>query len=109
MDPDPGLKSRKWQTYRTTQLTTHAQHHTPCALCGHPINYTLPGSPPKGHRGPWWGPTIDHITARAIGGNTYDPTNTQPAHHHCNSLKGARLGGRRTAQRRRPTTPSRQW
>lgn len=106
--PDP-LKTRRWQTLRTTQLTHAQTTNQPCALCGHPIDYTLPGTPPKGHKGPWWGPTLDHIHERANGGDPYNPTNTQPAHHHCNSLRGARLGGQRTATRRAPTTPSRQW
>lgn len=106
--PDP-LKTRRWQTLRAAQLLTAATQAQPCALCGHPIDYALPGTPPKGHRGPWWGPTLDHVTERARGGDPYHPNNTRPAHHHCNSLRGARLGGRRAAQRKTPHKPSRQW
>jgi 5-methylcytosine-specific restriction endonuclease McrA len=48
-----------------------------CALCGYPIDYTLPkGSPYSCH--------IDHIVPLAHGGDPYDPANLRPVHAICN-------------------------
>ena len=71
------LSDRRWRTYRQ-----HLLHTLPpiCALCAQPIHLTLKGTHPDG-------PTIDHITPRSKGGPTYDRTNIQLAHQHCNSAR----------------------
>lgn len=57
-----------------------------CALCGVEVDMAL-ASGPKGDE---WGPSIDHITPRSLGGSD-DLGNLQLAHWRCNRAKGARL------------------
>lgn len=51
-----------------------------CALCGRPVDLTLPGTNK-------WGPTADHIIPRIEGGAELDPRNGQLAHRTCNITK----------------------
>lgn len=72
----------------------------PCALCGQPIDYSLPAGDPMSYE-------LDEIVPVSRGGSPYDPANVQPAHRICNQRKG-----NRTAQdvRRPAALPhSRQW
>lgn len=54
----------------------------PCAICGRPIDYTLPGLDPMSFH-------ADHKIPLARGGaDTFD--NLQPTHRLCNARKGTR-------------------
>ncbi|NGM16964.1 HNH endonuclease [Eggerthellaceae bacterium zg-893] len=53
----------------------------PCALCGRPIDYSLPAGDPMAYE-------LDEIVPVSRGGSPYDPDNVQPAHRRCNQAKG---------------------
>ena len=54
----------------------------PCAICGEPIDYTLPWLDPRSFH-------ADHIKPLAKGGaDTFE--NTQASHRVCNARKAAR-------------------
>lgn len=57
--------------------------HPPCAICGLPINYSLPYTSP-------WSFTLDHIIPISKGGLTSED-NVQAAHRKCNRAKGEKL------------------
>lgn len=58
----------------------------PCALCGKPIDYSLPPGHPMGYE-------LDEIVPVSLGGSPTDPSNVQPAHRVCNERKGAGASG----------------
>lgn len=69
----------------------------PCAICGHPIDYTLPHNDAMSF-------TVDHaIPRRMAPWLAEDRANLRPAHRRCNSSDGDRT---RTVKRKRI---SRQW
>jgi 5-methylcytosine-specific restriction endonuclease McrA len=71
--------------------------HDDCALCGKPIDYTLPANHP-------WSYSCDHIVAVNLGGTpTID--NAQAAHLRCNIAKGD--GTRRKRPRMSESKPIR--
>ena len=77
----------------------------PCALCGKPIDYSLPAGHPMSFE-------VDEIVPVSLGGDPLDFANTQPAHRICNQRKGngvKRARGKvvRVAPIRLPT--SRDW
>lgn len=53
----------------------------PCALCGKPIDYSLPPGHPMSYE-------LDEAVPLALGGDPLDPRNVQPAHRICNERKG---------------------
>ena len=53
----------------------------PCALCGKPIDYSLPPGHPMSYE-------LDEIRPVSKGGDPLDPDNVQPAHRICNQRKG---------------------
>lgn len=55
------------------------KNQEPCALCGEPIDFTLPYTHAKSF-------TADHIHPVNAGGNMIGPL--QPSHRGCNSRKG---------------------
>lgn len=55
-----------------------------CALCGNPIDYSLPA----GHPGSY---ELDEIIPVSRGGSPYDVNNVQPVHRICNQKKGNRV------------------
>ena len=57
----------------------------PCAICGRPIDYSLPPLHP-------WSYELDEIIPVSLGGDELDPNNVQPAHRICNERKGNRIG-----------------
>ena len=77
----------------------------PCALCGDPIDYSLPAGDP-------WSYELDEIVPVSLGGSELDPDNVQPAHRICNQ-KGNRIGFTRereaSAQPAPPPSPSQDW
>lgn len=55
-----------------------------CWYCGEPIDLALPGTHPQG-----W--TLDHVIPRFEAPHlTWVESNLMPAHHDCNSKRGAR-------------------
>jgi 5-methylcytosine-specific restriction endonuclease McrA len=101
---DP-MKSARWQRERAAYLALCKAQGLPCAICGQPIDYDLPGT----HRG---GPHVDHTQARALGGSVWDRSNWRPAHMICNTRRGAALGGAVTKLRKVTAvrySPSRNW
>lgn len=68
-------------TLRNRHRATIREAQPPCALCGQPIDYTIPSTEPMGF-------VVDHIIPLEAGGtDTLD--NKQPAHRTCNRAKGA--------------------
>lgn len=57
----------------------------PCAICGLPIDYSLPPLHP-------WSYELDEIIPVSLGGDELDPNNVQPAHRICNERKGNCIG-----------------
>lgn len=57
----------------------------PCAICGQPIDYSLPAGDPMSYE-------LDEIVPVSLGGSELDPANVQPAHRICNQRKGNKLG-----------------
>lgn len=53
----------------------------PCALCGAPIEYSLPAGHPMSFE-------VDEIVPVSRGGDPLDFSNTQPSHRVCNQRKG---------------------
>lgn len=78
----------------------------PCALCGDPIDYSLPAGDP-------WSYELDEIVPVSLGGSELDPDNVQPAHRICNQKKGNRIGFscvcRRKPEPAPPPSPSQDW
>ena len=55
-----------------------------CALCGMPIDYSLPAGHPMSFE-------VDEIVPVSRGGSPIDMDNVQAAHRICNQRKGNRL------------------
>lgn len=56
---------------------------TPCCICGHSIDYTLPSKHPHGC-------TVQHVKSRRdFPELTWVRSNWEPAHNECNSSAGA--------------------
>lgn len=56
----------------------------PCALCGQPIDYSLPAGDP-------WSYELDEIVPVSRGGSPIDFNNVQPVHRYCNQKKGNKI------------------
>lgn len=56
----------------------------PCALCGGPIDYSLPAGDPMSYE-------VDEIIPVSLGGDPLDIDNCQPVHRICNQRKGNKL------------------
>ena len=56
----------------------------PCALCGQPIDYSLPSRHPLSFE-------LDEIVPISRGGSPVDEENVQPAHRICNQRKGNKM------------------
>lgn len=65
----------------------------PCALCGRPIDYSIPhfylGADGRRHVHPA-SFVVDEIVPIKYGGSPTDEDNTQAAHYACNAVKGCR-------------------
>ena len=53
----------------------------PCAICGQPIDYSLPAKHPMSFE-------VDEIVPVSKGGNPYRRDNVQAAHRICNQRRG---------------------
>lgn len=56
----------------------------PCAICGAPIDYSLPARHPLSFE-------VDEIVPVSLGGSELEWSNLQPAHRICNERKGNRM------------------
>ena len=74
----------------------------PCALCGQPIDYSLPAGDPMSYE-------LDEIVPVSRGGSPYDPGNVQPAHRLCNQRKGNGTGSGKGAAPPPRLPLSRKW
>lgn len=74
----------------------------PCALCGQPIDYSLPAGDPMSYE-------LDEIVPVSRGGSPYDPGNVQPAHRLCNQRKGNGAGSGKGAAPPPMLPLSRRW
>lgn len=72
----------------------------PCALCGQPIDYSLPSGHPMSYE-------LDEIVPISMGGSPVDIENVQPAHRICNQKKGNRIAPLRAEQK--PIVNSQAW
>ena len=70
-------KGSRWRANRARWKAMAA----PCALCGKPIDYSLPARHPMSFE-------VDHIVPVSKGGDPFSFENTQPAHRICNQRKG---------------------
>lgn len=94
---------RRRNGHRRTQLRNRVlAHYTTCALCGHPVDKSLP------HLDDWAG-EVDEIIPVSLGGDPLAWRNVQLAHRICNRLKGN--GTRAMASPLPPAQPatSRSW
>lgn len=72
----------------------------PCALCGRPIDYSLPAGHPMSYE-------LDEIVPVSKGGSPYDIENVQPAHRICNQRKSNKTSVIKT--KNKPLPHSREW
>lgn len=72
----------------------------PCALCGQPIDYSLPSGHPLSYE-------LDEIVPVSRGGSPVDIDNVQPAHRICNQRKGNKMAPLRPIQK--PISTSQEW
>lgn len=61
-----------------------ARRGDPCALCGKPIDYSLPRGHPMAYE-------LDEKVPVSRGGSPIDPDNVQATHAICNRKKGNKL------------------
>ena len=73
-----------------------------CALCGRPVDVTLPPGTPLS-------PELDEIVPVSRGGSPHDIDNIQLVHRICNQKKGARMPGDEIPKDVNPTPTSRNW
>lgn len=70
--------------HRARQLRARVlAEETHCALCGQPVDTTLPARHPAA-------PEVDHLVPVARGGALYARDNAALIHRACNAWKGAR-------------------
>lgn len=75
--------SQRSTTQRDRDRATIRRGHPACALCGQPIDYSLPHFDPGEF-------VVDHVVPLHRGG-VDRIHNKQPAHRACNAIKAARL------------------
>lgn len=74
----------------------------PCALCGRPIDYSLPPGDPMAYE-------LDEIVPVSLGGDPLDPDNVQPAHRICNQRKSNRTWRAAPGVPQDPDATSQEW
>lgn len=79
----PGRTTAAHRKNRAALKALTAEHNLPCALCGQPIDTTLPYTDPQSF-------AYDHVKSIQTHPELADdPTNGQPSHKLCNENKGA--------------------
>jgi len=79
-----GNPRRANSTKRNKLRALIKQRGLPCALCGQPIDYSLPAGDPLSYE-------LDEIVPVSRGGDPLSESNVQPAHRICNQRKGNRM------------------
>ena len=85
----PGKRAGRERVLRLVR--ERAANGEPCALCGQPIDLSLPQWEIRNGRR-WrtpWSLECDEIVPVSRGGSPTDPNNVQPTHRICNQKKGA--------------------
>lgn len=78
-----------------------------CAICGQPVDKTLPFIDPATGKPHPWAKSVDEIVPVSLGGSPTKRSNCRLAHRRCNILRG---NGTKKARKPAPTvTTSRQW
>lgn len=80
-----------------------------CAICGKPIDYSLPHVDPKTHKVNLMSFELDEIVPISKGGSPIDENNLQATHRICNARKGNKLPEERTAMNKSFTTSTNWW
>lgn len=92
---------RRANGHRRTRLRrVVAARGEPCAICGQPIDYSLPPGDPMSFE-------LDEIVPVSRGGDPLDIRNVQPTHRICNERKGNRVDFRPLPRQVPPTTTTR--
>ena len=73
-----------------------------CAICGRPVDKTLPGGHPLA-------PELDEIVPVSRGGSPFDIDNLQLTHRICNERKSNKMPGDELPENLNPTPNSRAW
>lgn len=73
---DNFIHSSRWRAIRTEVMA----HEDTCYLCGKPVDKRLRNGP--------MAPSVDHVIARATGGDMSSMENLHLVHRICNSKKG---------------------
>ncbi len=97
--PSSNPRYRKPKKHRATRTMRRGD---PCALCGKPIDYTLPMGHPMAYE-------LDEIVPISRGGSPTDPDNLQATHAICNRRKGNRLLSEQLQVIERPMSTSHCW
>ena len=87
--PSSNPRYRKYHA-RVNLRRRVAKRGDPCAICGKPIDYSLPRGHPMAYE-------LDEIVPISRGGSPTDPDNVQPTHAICNRKKGNKLIDERDA------------
>lgn len=109
--PNPLRSSSQYRRLRA-QWLKHAPNPSPCALCGMPVDTTLPGTHP-------WGPTIEHAIpirwthtltrdSKQAHALACDTSQWAIAHKRCQDRQGAHAANAVRRTRVQPNA-SRRW
>lgn len=91
---------RKANGHRRRQVTARVyREEDACAICGKPVDKTLPYIDPTTGKPHPWAKTVDEIVPVSFGGSAIDRRNTRLAHRDCNIKRG---NGTRTTKPRGP-------
>lgn len=94
---------RRANGHRRTQLRRRVlAAYTDCALCGRPVDKTLPPTDPGA-------PEVDEIIPVSLGGDPLAWSNVQLAHRACNQRKSNNTNYTAHPTTPRPPTTSRRW
>jgi 5-methylcytosine-specific restriction endonuclease McrA len=98
-----GKKSRSSNGSRRRAIIKRVKAaYDTCALCGKPVDTSLPAGHPMS-------PEVDEIVPFSLGGSATDWSNVQLAHRICNQRKGNRMAGAPPRTVSAPLPHSRQW
>lgn len=94
---------RRRNGHRRDQLRRRVlAHYTHCALCGEPVDKTLPYTDPGAAE-------VDEITPVSLGGDPLKWSNVQLAHRRCNQAKSNHTEPAPSSSKPTPPRTSRKW
>lgn len=70
-----------------------------CAICGEPIDYSLPAGHPLSYE-------LDEIIPFSLGGSALEYANVQPAHRICNQKKSNKVAYTLQSSKKREKKPN---